>query len=105
MAKYNSGGEWSTPAVHSGDDKVSVADGEEPADDVRRQLLVRRPRNLQAPSTFLSPTIKIMLVPLCRQCLEDEASLLHSPFQYLLERLAAQKLQPDDLRYSRNNNL
>ena len=35
-----------------------------------------------------------------RQCLEDEASLLYSPFQYLLERLAAQKLQPDDLRFS-----
>merc|ERR1719357_9656 len=34
----------------------------------------------------------------CRQCLEDEASLLHGPFQYLLERLAAQKLQPNDLR-------
>ena len=33
-----------------------------------------------------------------RQALEDEAHVLHSPFQYLVERLAAQKLQPDDLR-------
>ena len=34
----------------------------------------------------------------CKKALEDETHLLHSPFQYLLERLAAQKLQPDDLR-------
>ena len=34
----------------------------------------------------------------CKLALEDEAHLLHSPFQYLLERLAAQKLQSNDLR-------
>ena len=31
----------------------------------------------------------MIVVVSSRQCLEDEASLLHSPFQYLLERLAA----------------
>lgn len=34
----------------------------------------------------------------CKGILEDELHILHSPFQYLLERLAAQKLEPKDLR-------
>ncbi len=33
----------------------------------------------------------------CKLALEDEAHVLHEPFQYLLERLAAQKLEPRDL--------
>lgn len=37
-------------------------------------------------------------VQICRPALEDEAHVLHVPFQYLLERLAAQKLEPMDLR-------
>ena len=55
------------------------------------------------PSSSPAPWSLIVVVS-SRQCLEDEASLLYSPFQYLLERLAAQKLQPDDLRYSWTNN-
>ena len=35
---------------------------------------------------------------LCKLALEDEAHPLHETFQYLLERLSAQKLEPGDLR-------
>ena len=38
------------------------------------------------------------LLSLCGDALEDESHLLHSPCQYLLERLTAQKLSPHDLR-------
>ncbi len=34
----------------------------------------------------------------CRSVLEDEAHVLHAPLHYILERLAAQKLNPSDLR-------
>ena len=35
---------------------------------------------------------------LCKLTLEDENHPLHETFQYLLERLSAQKLEPGDLR-------
>merc|ERR1711978_411515 len=35
---------------------------------------------------------------LCKLALEDEGHPLHEAFQYLLERLSAQKLEPGDLR-------
>ncbi len=38
------------------------------------------------------------LIASCRPVLEDEAHVLHAPLHYLLERLAAQKLDPADLR-------
>ena len=34
----------------------------------------------------------------CKAPLENENHPLHRPFQYLLERLAAQRLAPSDLR-------
>jgi len=38
------------------------------------------------------------LFSVCKPALENENHPLHIPFQYLLERLAAQKLEPKDLR-------
>jgi hypothetical protein len=38
------------------------------------------------------------ILSLCKPSLEDDSHVLHCPFQYLLERLAAQKLEPTDLR-------
>jgi len=38
------------------------------------------------------------LLEMCGEALENETHLLHSPAQYLLERLTAQKLHPKDLR-------
>lgn len=38
------------------------------------------------------------LLTMAKAVLEDEANILHSPFQNLLERLSAQKLEPQDLR-------
>ena len=40
------------------------------------------------------------LLKCCRIALEEEAHPLHSPLQYILERLAAQNIEPKDLRYS-----
>ncbi len=42
---------------------------------------------------FLSKILVIGKAPL-----EDDHHLLHSPFQYLLERMAGQKIEPSDLR-------
>lgn len=39
------------------------------------------------------------LLRCCRIALEDETHPLHSPLQYILERLAAQTIEPKDLRY------
>ena len=38
------------------------------------------------------------VLSLASHSLEDEPHPLHTPFQYLLERLSAQKLEPKDLR-------
>lgn len=38
------------------------------------------------------------LLSVCRLALEDEDHPLHVPLQYMLERLAAQSLEPKDLR-------
>lgn len=38
------------------------------------------------------------LFSVCKPALENDNHPLHIPFQYLLERLAAQKLEPKDLR-------
>lgn len=39
------------------------------------------------------------LLNVCRLALEDEDHPLHVPLQYMLERLAAQSLEPKDLRF------
>ena len=41
-------------------------------------------------------TTKILL--LCGSVIEDETHFLHSPYRYLIERIAAQKLEPIDMR-------
>ena len=38
------------------------------------------------------------LLSKCSQALEDESHVLHPVIQYMLERLAAQTLEPNDLR-------
>lgn len=38
------------------------------------------------------------LLSVGQMALEDEAHYLHIPFQYMLERLATQMLEPKDLR-------
>lgn len=42
------------------------------------------------------------LLSRCNVALEDENHPLHGPLQYILERLAAQALEPKDLRYIEN---
>ena len=57
--------------------------------------LLRHEKNQQimCDAGFISEIFKIG-----RCVLEDEGHILHVKFQYLLERLAAQKLEPNDLR-------
>ena len=59
------------------------------------QSLLRTEKNQQVMCDvdFLSH-----ILMLCRPALENEDHALHSPFQYLLERLSAQKLKAADLR-------
>ena len=59
------------------------------------QSLLRNEKNqqLMCDVEFLS---KILVI--CKAALEDDNHLLNSPFQYLLERLAAQKLESFDLK-------
>ena len=59
------------------------------------QSLLRTEKNQQVMCDvdFLSHILMI-----CRPALENEGHALHSPFQYLLERLSAQKLKAADLR-------
>ena len=59
------------------------------------QSLLRNEKNqqLMCDVEFLS---KILVI--CKAALEDDNHVLNSPFQYLLERLAAQKLESSDLK-------
>ncbi|XP_029841953.2 WD repeat and FYVE domain-containing protein 3 [Ixodes scapularis] len=57
--------------------------------------LVRSERNQQVMCEAALPG---ELLTKCRVALEDEAHPLHLPLQYMLERLAAQALEPRDLR-------
>lgn len=57
--------------------------------------LVRSERNQQVMCEAGMPT---ELLSSCSLSLEDENHPLHPPIQYMFERLAAQTLQPKDLR-------
>lgn len=57
--------------------------------------LVRSERNQQVMCEAGLPT---ELLSCCSLALEDENHPLHPPIQYMFERLAAQTLQPKDLR-------
>ena len=63
------------------------------AETVKSILRIEKNQQLMCDVDFMSE-----ILANCKLALEDEAHLLHSPFQYLLERLAAQKLQSNDLR-------
>lgn len=40
-----------------------------------------------------------VLLEVGKVALQDEQHCIHAPLQYMLERLAAQSLEPKDLRY------
>ena len=63
------------------------------AETVKSLLRSEKNQQIMCEIGFMHDVLK-----LCAPALEDDSNFLHSPFQYLLERLAAQKLQPDDLR-------
>ncbi|CAN8019431.1 unnamed protein product, partial [Ixodes persulcatus] len=75
----------------------SIADGLNPQLYLAEVLrsLVRSERNQQVMCEAALPG---ELLTKCRVALEDEAHPLHLPLQYMLERLAAQALEPRDLR-------
>ena len=57
--------------------------------------LMRSERNQQV---MCDAGLPCELISTCRLALEDENHLLHPAIQYMLERLAAQTLEPRDLR-------
>ena len=57
--------------------------------------LLRQEKNQQIMS---DAALTSQVMSMAKAVLEDEAHVLHETFQYLLERLAAQKLDPKDLR-------
>ena len=59
------------------------------------QSLLRTEKNQQ---TMCEVGLLSNIFLYCKSSLENENHALHSPFQYLLERLAAQRLEPLDLR-------
>ena len=63
------------------------------AETIKSVIRIEKNQQLMCDVDFMS-----VILSNCKVALEDEAHLLHSPFQYLLERLAAQKLQSNDLR-------
>ncbi|XP_064458168.1 WD repeat and FYVE domain-containing protein 3-like isoform X2 [Ornithodoros turicata] len=81
----------------------SIENGEEPQMEVTLQLylaevlrsLVRSERNQQV---MCEAGLPGELLTKCKAGLEDETHPLHIPLQYMLERLAAQALEPRDLR-------
>ena len=58
--------------------------------------LVRSERNQQV---MCEAGLPGQLLAIGQLALEDETHPLHPPLQYMLERLAAQTLEPRDLRY------
>lgn len=63
------------------------------ADTIKSLLRTEKNQQIMCDVGFLSD-----IVAICKPALEEENHILHVPFQYLLERLAAQKLEPKDLR-------
>ena len=63
------------------------------AETIKSLLRIEKNQQLMCDVNFMSE-----ILASCKMALEDEAHILHTPFQYLLERLAAQKLQSNDLR-------
>ena len=63
------------------------------AETVQSVLRIEKNQQLMCDVELMS-----VILDNCKLALEDEAHILHTPFQYLLERLAAQKLQSNDLR-------
>ena len=63
------------------------------AETIKSVLRIEKNQQLMCDVEFMSEILSS-----CKMALEDEAHILHTPFQYLLERLAAQKLQSNDLR-------
>ena len=61
----------------------------------KMQSLLRQEKNQQI---MCEAGLMTDIVSIARNPLEDETHIVHTPFQYLLERLAAQKLEPSDLR-------
>ena len=63
------------------------------AETVKSLLRCEKNQQIMCEIGFMRDVLK-----LCGPALEDDSHILHSPLQYLLERLAAQKLEPNDLR-------
>eukprot|EP00095_Tigriopus_kingsejongensis_P009945 maker-scaffold981_size73921-snap-gene-0.19 protein:Tk09945 transcript:maker-scaffold981_size73921-snap-gene-0.19-mRNA-1 annotation:"low quality protein: wd repeat and fyve domain-containing protein 3" len=63
------------------------------ADTIQSLLRTEKNQQIMSGCNFLGDILSH-----CEVALEDEAHILHSPFQYLLERLSAQYLEPKDLR-------
>ena len=63
------------------------------AETVKSLLRCEKNQQIMCEAGFVGDVLR-----LCGSAIEDEAHILHGTFQYVLERLAAQKLQPHDLR-------
>eukprot|EP00094_Tigriopus_californicus_P005213 TCALIF_05026-PB protein Name:"Similar to WDFY3 WD repeat and FYVE domain-containing protein 3 (Homo sapiens)" AED:0.04 eAED:0.04 QI:7/0.93/0.68/1/1/1/16/134/3650 len=63
------------------------------AETIKSLLRTEKNQQIMSGCHFLSD-----ILTNCQVALEDDAHILHSPFQYLLERLSAQYLEPKDLR-------
>nr|XP_018916724.1 PREDICTED: WD repeat and FYVE domain-containing protein 3 [Bemisia tabaci] len=79
--------------IHSNCPKLSLSLQLFAAEIIRS--LVRSERNQQVMCEINMPSY---LLSVGQMALEDEAHYLHIPFQYMLERLATQMLEPKDLR-------
>lgn len=70
------------------------------AETIKSLLRTEKNQQIMSGCHFLSD-----ILANCRVALEDDGHILHHPFQYLLERLSAQYLEPKDLRdFLRLNN-